>query len=150
MPDAHVHAGCGVPGAMSASPAVGDQDTASHRRLGLLRAVSVSGAVVGYGCLAAFLYLISMQIYRWFRQGEWTHFGVSEALRMGLARCCVSDADTGRLAALVHWLDAPVDWLGLHQVLEVLPASLALFVCSILGNSVYIYCRDRGGETRGS
>jgi hypothetical protein len=50
---------------------------------------------------------------------------------------------------LVHWLDAPVDWLGMHKVLEVLPASLALFVFSILGNSVAIYCRDRLDELRG-
>jgi len=58
-------------------------------------------------------------------------------------RCCVNDTDTGRLASLVHWLDAPVDWLGLHKVLEVVPASLALFLFSMLGNSVFIYCRDR-------
>ncbi len=36
-----------------------------------------------------------------------------------------------------------VDWLGLHKVLEVVPASLALFALSILGNSIFIYCRDR-------
>ena len=109
----------------------------------LLRAGAVLGAIVGYGCLAAFLYLIGVQLLRWFRDGEWTHFGVSEGLRAGLSRCCVHDADTGTLAGLVHWLDAPADWLGLHRVLEVLPASLALFLVSILGNSIFIYCRDR-------
>jgi hypothetical protein len=102
-----------------------------------------AGAALGYGCLAAFLWLISVQIYRWFRDGEWTHFGVSEGLRAGLSRCCVRDGDMGRLAAFVHWLDTPADWLGLHRVLEVVPASLALFALSILGNSVFIYCRDR-------
>jgi hypothetical protein len=40
-------------------------------------------------------------------------------------------------------LDAPVDWLGLHKVLEIVPASLALFAVSILGNSIFIYCCDR-------
>ena len=102
-----------------------------------------AGAVVGYGGLAAFLYLISLQLYRWFREGEWTHIGMSDGLHVLLARCCVKDADTGRLAALAHWLDAPVDWLGLHKVLEVVPASLALFAASILGNAIFIYCRDR-------
>ncbi len=102
-----------------------------------------AGAVVGYGGLAAFLYLISLQLYRWFREGEWSHIGVSDGMHVLLARCCVKDADTGRLAALAHWLDAPVDWLGLHKVLEVVPASLALFAASILGNGVFIYCRDR-------
>jgi hypothetical protein len=108
----------------------------------LLRITGAFGAVLGYGCLAAFLYLISLQIYRWFREGDWTHFGVVEGMRVGLTRCCVKDGDTGRLAALVHWLDAPADWVGLHKVLEILPASLALFALSILGNSVFIYCRD--------
>ncbi|MDP9014306.1 MAG: hypothetical protein M3O41_16935 [Pseudomonadota bacterium] len=102
-----------------------------------------AGALLGYGCLAAFLYLIGLQIYRWFREGEWAHFGVVEGLRVGLSRCCLKDGDTGRLAALVHWLDAPVDWLGLHKVLEIMPASLALFAASILGNSIFIYCCDR-------
>lgn len=101
------------------------------------------GALVGYGCLAALLYLLAVQIYRWFRDGEWTHFGVNEGIRVGLSHCCVKDGDTGRLAALVHWLDAPVDWLGLHKVLEFVPASLVLFALSILGNSVFIHCCDR-------
>src|SRR5205807_1891453 len=90
----------------------------------------------------AFLYLISLQIYKWLRDGDWTHFGVADALHMWLSRCCVKDGDVGRLAALVHWLDAPVDWQGLHKVLELMPASLALFAFSILGNSLIIYCRD--------
>lgn len=115
----------------------------------VLRIVGIGGAILAYSCLAAFLYLVGVQIYRWFRQGEWTHFGVSEGLRAGLTRCCLKDSDSGRLAAFVHWLDTPVDWLGLHKVLEVLPASLALFAISILGNSIFIYCRDRIGESKG-
>ncbi len=104
------------------------------------------GAVVGYGGLAAFLCLISLQLYRWFRDGEWTHIGMSDGLRAALARCCVNSDDTGRLAALWHWLDAPVNWLGLHRVLEVVPASLALFALSIAGNSIFIYSCDRIDE----
>lgn len=114
----------------------------------ILRIGSVLGAIVGYGGLAAFLYLIGLQIYRWFRDGEWMHFGVNDGLRVGLARCCVSDADTGRLAALMHWADTPVDWLGLHKVFEVMPASLALFAVSMAGNSIFVYCRDRIDERR--
>ena len=114
----------------------------------LLRITGAFGAVLGYGCLAAFLYLISLQIYRWFREGDWTRFGVADGMRVWLTRCCVKDGDTGRLAALVHWLEAPADWMGLHKVLEVLPASLALFALSILGNSIFIYCRDRRDARR--
>jgi hypothetical protein len=108
-----------------------------------LRITSAIGAVIGYGCLAAFLYLISMQIYRWFRDGEWTHVGMVEGMRIGLAHCCVKDGDTGRIAAFLQWLNSPVDWLGLHKVFEVIPASLALFAVSIAGNSLFIFCRDR-------
>jgi hypothetical protein len=114
-----------------------------------LRAGGVSGAVLGYGCLAAFLCLIGFQVYRWFREGEWVHIGVSDGLRAALLHLGVTPDSTGRLSALSHWIDAPVDWLGLHKVLDVLPASLALFAISILGNSLFIYSTDRLREYRG-
>jgi hypothetical protein len=117
----------------------------------VLRITSVLGAVIGYGCLAAFLSLIGLQVYRWFREGEWPHIGMSEGLRTVLAHCSIKDGDTGRLAALAHWLEAPpVDWLGLHKMLEVLPASLALFALSIVGNLIFIYSLDRIGELKRS
>jgi hypothetical protein len=122
---------------------VGSRDLAVTARDAMLKAMGVIGAVIGYGCLIAFLYLIGLQSYRWFRDGEWTHIGMDDGLRMGLVRCCVKDGDTGRLTAFMHWLDAPLDWLGLHKVFDVIPASLALFAISIAGNCLYIYCRDR-------
>jgi hypothetical protein len=106
------------------------------------------GAAIAYGFLAAFLWLVGMQIYGWCRTGDWTHIGVSDGLRKVLVRCCVKDGDSGHFAALLHWLDTPVDWLGMHKVIEVLPASLALFAVSILGNCISIYCRDRIDEHR--
>jgi len=108
-----------------------------------LRVEGVLGAVIGYGCLAAFLGLTGLQIYRWFREGDWTHVGVVDGLRSTLAFFGAPDAAGGRSAALSHWLDAPIDWLGLHRVLEALPASLALFAISILGNCIYLYSSDR-------
>jgi hypothetical protein len=102
-------------------------------RAAMLRVTAGLGAVIGYGCLIAFLYLVSMQIYHWFRDDEWTHVGLGDGLRIGLLRCCVNDPDSGKFAHLLQWLDAPVDWLGLHRVIEVMPASLALF----------LYSRDR-------
>jgi hypothetical protein len=116
--------------------------TMKPRDLGL-RLLSVTGGVIGYGCLIAFLYVVGLQTYRWFRQGEWTHIGMNDGLRIGLAHCCVKDGDTGRLAEFMNWLDAPVNWLGLHKVVDVIPASLALFAVSILGNWLFIYCKDR-------
>ena len=112
-------------------------------RNAVLRLTSVIGAFIGYGCLAAFLSLISVQLYRWFREGEWTHVGMGDGMRIGLMHCCVKDGDTGRLATLLHWWESPVSWLGLHKVFEVIPASLALFAVSIAGNSLFIYCSDR-------
>jgi hypothetical protein len=117
----------------------------------VLRITSVLGAVIGYGSFAAFLSLIGLQGYRWFREGEWPHIGMSEGLRAVLAHCCIKDGDAGRLTALAHWLEAPpVDWLGLHKMLEVLPASLALFALSIVGNCIFIYSLDRIGELKRS
>jgi len=109
----------------------------------ILRFVSAVGAVIGYGGLIAFLYLVGLQSYLWFRDGEWTHIGMTDGLRVGLVHCCVKDGDTGRLAAFIHWLEAPVNWLGMHKVFEVVPASLAVFAVSIAGNCLFIYCRDR-------
>jgi hypothetical protein len=112
-------------------------------RTAVLRVTSVIGAIIGYGCLAAFLFLVGMQLYRWFRQGEWMHVGMGDGIRVGLMRCCVRDAGTGYLADFLQWWNSPVSWLGLHKVFEVVPASLALFAVSIAGNSLFIYCRDR-------
>jgi hypothetical protein len=107
------------------------------------RLFAVIGAVIGYGCLLGFLYVLGGQVYRWFRDSEWTHLGMDDGLRALLLHSGVKDGDSGRLAALLRWLDAPVDWLGLHKVLEVVPATLALFALSIAGNCLFIYCRDR-------
>jgi hypothetical protein len=108
------------------------------------------GGCFAYGGMAAFLCLIGTQSYRWFRDGEWTHIGISDGLRTVLTRCCVRDGDAGRLAALSHWLDAPVDWLGLHKALELIPASIALFLIGVLGNFVFIRGSDLlAAEKRG-
>jgi hypothetical protein len=109
----------------------------------LLRAGSVIGAIVAYGYLIACLALVGFQVYRWFQNGEWTHVGVNDGMRAALAHLAGADGLTGWRAALAQWLDAPVTWLGLHTVLETVPASLALFVVSILGNSLFVYTTDR-------
>ena len=67
-----------------------------------------------------------------------------------LSNGCASLLCTCRIATLMHWLDAPVDWLGVHKVLEIVPASLALFAASIVGNCIAIYCRDRLDELKRS
>lgn len=109
----------------------------------VFRVSGALGIVIGYGCLLGLLLVVGRQIYRWFREGEWTHIGMDDGLRVGLQHCCVKGDVSGRLAAFMHWLDAPVDWLGMHKVLESVPASLALFALSIAGNCLFIYCRDR-------
>ena len=117
-------------------------------RVAALRVGSVLGAIVGYGYFMACLALLGFQAYRWFQNGEWTPVGVNDGMRAALARFAGADGLTGWRAALGRWLDAPVTWLGLHTVLEVLPASLALFLVSILGNSVFVYTTDRLRERR--
>lgn len=117
-------------------------------REAVLRAGSVFGAIIAYGYLIACLALVGFQAYRWFQNGEWTHVGVNDGMRAALARLAGADGLTGWRATLAHWVDAPVTWLGLHTVLEVLPASLALFIISILGNSLFVYTTDRLREQR--
>jgi hypothetical protein len=123
-------------------------DGAVTARESTWRIVSVLGAVVGYGCLAGFLGLVGMQVYRWFKDGEWTHISIADGIRAGLERMHIPDDATGRLARLSHWLDAPVNWLGLHKMVDVLPASLALFSIAILGNFIFVYGADRLRECR--
>lgn len=108
-----------------------------------LKVLSAVGALIGYGCLLAFLFLVGDQVYRWFRDGEWSHIGLADGLRTLLLHFGAKDGDTGLLAAFIHWLDAPISWLGLHKIFEVVPASLALFAVSIAGNCLFIYCSDR-------
>jgi hypothetical protein len=108
-----------------------------------MRISSVLGAFIGYGCLAAFLWLVSTQLYRWFRDGEWTHVGMIDALRAAMNYCCMKNGAEGRVADFLNWLDSPADWQGLHRVFQVVPASLALFAVSIVGNCLFIYFRDR-------
>jgi hypothetical protein len=109
----------------------------------VLRAMAGLGAIIGYGCLLAFLGLVGVQAYRWFREGEWMHVGIGDGIRIGLVNCCVQDGSVGRLANFLHWWQSPETWLGMHKVFEVVPASLALFAVSIAGNCLFIYCRDR-------
>ena len=121
----------------------GPRDCAMTARESTWRIVSVLGAVVGYGCLAAFLALVGTQVYRWFKEGEWTHISLADGIRAMLGHLHIPDDATSRLARLSHWLDAPVDWLGLHKLVEILPASLALFSIAVLGNFIFVYGTDR-------
>ncbi|MFI4889239.1 MAG: hypothetical protein ACHQIL_01780 [Steroidobacterales bacterium] len=105
-----------------------------------LRAIS---AVVTFTAFSCFLGLIGMQIYRWFRDGEWTRISISDGLLSLVTSCCVHVDDAGTMAAFTRWLEAPQSWLGLHRVLEVLPATIGLFLLSVFWNFLYIYCSDR-------
>ncbi len=109
-------------------------------RLLLLRAIS---AVVTFTAFACFLGLISVQIYRWFRDGEWTRISVSDGLLSLVSSCCAHSDGAGTMAAFARWLEAPETWLGLHRVLEVLPATVGLFLLSVFWNFLFVYCSDR-------
>ena len=112
------------------------------------RILSVLGGVVGYGCLAASLSLVGLQSMGGSRRENGRTSVCGDAIRAVLDRMHIPDDATGRLAGLSHWLDAPVNWLGLHKVIEVLPASLALFSVAILGNFLLVYGADRLRDVR--
>ena len=104
----------------------------------IAKAARILGAFVAYGAFVACLALVGLQLYRWFRVGEWTHIGISDGLRSLLGYCCLRSGGGGRMAELAQWLDAPTDWYGWHQLLDVVPASVGLFVLSIIGNFLRI------------
>ena len=62
------------------------------------RILSVLGGIVGYGCLAAFMSLVGLQVYWWFKEGEWTHISLGDAIRAVLDRMHIADDAGGRLA----------------------------------------------------
>ena len=63
-----------------------------------LRLLNALGALIGYGFLAAFLYLICLQSYRWFRDGEWTHISLNNGLHVALVWYGVREDDNNRFA----------------------------------------------------
>jgi hypothetical protein len=106
----------------------------------LLRALS---AVVAFGSFAWCLGLVGTQLYRWFRDGAWTRISTSDGLISLVTSCCTQGDSEGRMAEIARWLEAPASWFGLHRVLDLLPASIGLFLLSVFGNFLYIYCSDR-------
>ena len=57
----------------------------------VLKAFAFVGALVGYGFLASFLFLVGWQTFHWIRDGEWSHIGTTDGLHITLVRCCVKD-----------------------------------------------------------
>ena len=109
-------------------------------QLMLLRAFS---AIIAFGLFAWFLGLIGTQLYRWFRDGAWARISTSDGLISLVTSCCMRDGNASSMADFTHWLGAPGSWFGVHRILELLPASVSLFVLSVLANFIYIYCSDR-------
>ncbi len=104
------------------------------------KALRIGGFMVAYGAWFASLAVIGYQGYRWLQDGRWTSIGVSDGLRSVFA--AIGAGEHGRLAQFVQWLAEPADWIGWHRVLEVTPASVALFLLAILGNFAYVYGSD--------
>ena len=106
----------------------------------LMRALA---AVIAFGSFGWFLGLICTQLYRWFRDGAWTSISTNDGLISLVTSCCMHPGDAGRIADFSRWLEAPASWFGWHRVFELMPASVSLFLVSMLANFVYIYCSDR-------
>lgn len=109
------------------------------RRL-IATALRIGGFMVAYGAWFASASVIAYQGDRWLRDGQWTSIGVSDGLRSAFA--AIGAGEHGRFAQFAHWLAEPKDWIGWHRVLEVTPASIALFLLAILGNFAYLYGSD--------
>jgi hypothetical protein len=106
----------------------------------LLRALA---AIAAFGSFVWCLGLIGTQLLRWFRDGAWPHISASDGLISLVTSCCSRADGAGRMADIARWLESPASWIGLHRVLELLPASIGLFLLSVFANFIYIYCSDR-------
>lgn len=110
-------------------------------RLTWLRAIS---AVMTFAAFTCFLGLFGLQLYHWFRDGQWTRISITDGLLSLVSSCCARDVGGGgAMAAFARWLEAPESWIGLHRVLEVIPASIGLFLLSVFWNFIFINCSDR-------
>ena len=108
------------------------------------KALRIGGFMVAYGAWIASVGVIAYQGYRWLRDGHWTPIGVTDALQSVFA--LIGVGSRGHVAQFAHWLAEPADWIGWHRVLELTPASIALFLLAILGNFAYIYGSDALNE----
>jgi hypothetical protein len=106
----------------------------------LLRALA---AIVAFGSFAWCLGLIGNQLYRWAHDGAWPRISTSDGLISLVSSCCAPGDGAGRMADITHWLESPASWIGVHRVLELLPASIGLFLLSVFANFIYIYCSDQ-------
>jgi hypothetical protein len=106
----------------------------------VLRALA---AIVAFGSFAWCLGLIGDQLYRWAHDGAWPRISTSDGLISLVTSCCTRADGAGRMADIAHWLESPASWIGLHRVLELVPASIGLFLLSVFANFIYIYCSDQ-------
>jgi hypothetical protein len=106
----------------------------------VLRALA---AIVAFGSFAWCLGLIGDQLYRWAHDGAWPRISTSDGLISLVTSCCARADGAGRMADIAHWLESPASWIGLHRVLELVPASIGLFLLSVFANFIYIYCSDQ-------
>jgi hypothetical protein len=106
----------------------------------LLRALA---AILAFGSFAWCLGLIGEQLYRWARDGAWPGISTSDGLISLVTSCCVRADGAGRMADIGRWLESPASWIGLHRVIELVPASISLFLLSVCANFIYIYCSDQ-------
>jgi hypothetical protein len=108
-----------------------------------LMALRALAAVIAFGSFAWCLGLIGTQLYRWARDGAWPRISASDGLVSLVSSCCARGDGEGHMADIARWLESPASWLGLHRILELLPASIGLFLLSVFANFIYIYCSDR-------
>ena len=98
-----------------------------------LKVMAAIGAVIGYGCLIAFLCLIGLQSYRWFREGDWTHFGVADGMSVWLTRCCVKDGDKETCKIAIQTNNVEVDDRGLVYAVD--RANTGMHILELTGDA---------------
>lgn len=89
-------------------------------------------AFAGLGGGAA---LLSWQIYTWLKTGEWPPISTPDGLFIAWAFLF---ADGSAAPHFVQWLIAPETWIGVHKILDAIPAALTLFLVGIGGLMLFV------------
>ncbi len=72
--------------------------------------------VAGFFCLLGLLGVSIFQVYQYLRHGSWMALSLLDIVERGG----------------IGWASRPTDWFGLHQFLDWMPLSAALFVVGIV------------------
>lgn len=100
-------------------------DSAKPKPIDFAAMMDTLASVVITSSLVVCFGIIAIQVVIWLKDGYWPSVGVAKGLLYLRSLFYSSPPGDGSFAA---WLSDPQSWLGLHKLLEFLPASLGVVI----------------------